>query len=82
MSRRNNGKERVKTPKKKVEKTEKTSKELFLQDRVCEFYQIKSKHSELFQNLNQFNDQFIDLSLYKQVPVYFYLKSRQRVFLR
>ena len=54
----------------------------FIQDMVLDFSQIKYKHSDIFENLDQFNIKFVDFSLYTQVSVYMYENKDQRVMLR
>jgi hypothetical protein len=57
-------------------------KQNYLQDHILDFSQIKYKHSEVFNNLNQFNNQFKEFSVYSQVPVYQYAQKDQKVLLR
>lgn len=63
-------------------KKQKKVKEVYLQDKVLDFTQIKSKHSELFEIMHKFNDQFLNFSVYENVRVYKYLNKNQSVLLR
>ena len=55
-----------------------------LQDTVLDFSQIKYKHSEVFNNVNQFNYRFKNFSVYPQVPIYQYedKDQQQEIYLR
>lgn len=57
-------------------------KQIYLQDKLLDFSQIKYKHSEVFNDLNQYGNQFKDFSVYSQVPIYKYSSKDQMVFLR
>ena len=59
-----------------------TESNVTLQDRSLDFSKVKTKHSQVFSNLEKKGNKFMNFSLYRDIPVYFHEKLNQTVYLR